>query len=76
VRGRFVSDAYADDRHQDKLDAYFVLDVSASREIYKGIELFVIAENVTDEAYFASRSGAVGTLGAPFQFFGGLRAKF
>lgn len=76
VRGRYLSNQFADDRNADELDSHFVLDVSASRQIFKGVELFAIAENVSDESYFASRSGTIGTLAPPFQVFGGVRLSF
>jgi outer membrane receptor protein involved in Fe transport len=73
LRGRYVSNQYSDDLNAFPLDAYVAFDVSASRPIVKGVEAFVVVENITNEKYLASRSGALGTLGAPFQFFGGLR---
>jgi iron complex outermembrane receptor protein len=73
LRGRYVSNQYSDDLNQFPLDAYVAFDLSASRPIVTGVEAFVIVENISNEKYLASRSGALGTLGAPFQFFGGLR---
>ncbi len=73
VRGRYLSKRFADDLNHNNLDRHFVLDISASREIFNGVELFAIWENVTNVPYIVNRSGTLGTLGAPFQFFGGLR---
>lgn len=76
IRARYLSNQFADDRNQDELDRHFVLDLSASRQIVKGVELFAIVENITDESYFAGRSGTIGTLAPPFQAFGGVRLAF
>jgi outer membrane receptor protein involved in Fe transport len=76
LRGRFLSNQFGDDRNLDELDSHFVMDASITREVVKGIEAFAFAENVTDERYFASRSGAIGNLAAPFSFMGGVRVKF
>ena len=74
-QGRYIGLAYGDDRNRniDKLDPHFVLDVSLSRKLGEHWEVFLMAQNITDEVYVARRVGDLGTIGMPQNFWGGVR---
>jgi outer membrane receptor protein involved in Fe transport len=74
VRGRQVGKRYFDAANALELDGHFVVDLSASMPISRSAELFLIGENLFDEAYLAD-VGAAQRLGAPAQFFGGVRVR-
>jgi len=73
VDGRYVTTAL--DSTGIRMDAHKVFDASASCPIYKHVEAFLFAQNITDEKYVASTFGAT-HLGTPFQIFGGIRVTF
>lgn len=71
--GRYIGVSYGDDRNTAKLDPHFVLDVSLSRDLGENWELFLMAQNITDEEYVARRTGNLAYIGVPQQFWGGIR---
>ena len=71
--GRYVGKSYGNDSNSQKLDAHFVLDLSVSRKIGDHLEVFFMAQNITDKEYVARRLGANAYIGIPQQFWGGLR---
>ena len=71
--GRYIGVSYGDDRNTDKLEPHFVLDVSLSRKLGEHWEVFLMAQNITDEEYVARRVGDLGTIGVPQNFWGGIR---
>jgi outer membrane receptor protein involved in Fe transport len=73
LRGRYLSRRYADDRHTERLESHFVLDVSASRTFFENWEVYVQASNIFDKTYRAGATGRLGALGAPAQVWGGIR---
>jgi len=73
VQGRYVSTSL--DSTGIRMDAHKVFDASASCPVYKHMEAFLFAQNITDGKYVASTFGAT-HLGAPFQIFGGIRVTF
>jgi outer membrane cobalamin receptor len=73
VRGRYLSRRYADDRHTERLESHFVLDLSASRTFFENWEVYVQASNIFDKTYRAGATGRLGALGAPAQVWGGVR---
>ena len=48
------------------------MDVSASRRLYQGLELFAVVENLFNREYLVGRAG-VDTVGQPFMVRAGLR---
>ena len=51
-----------DDR---KLEAYQVIDVRVSRKLFKGMELFLSIDNLTDEEYSEYRTSTTVTYNPP-----------
>ncbi|MGQ0812518.1 MAG: TonB-dependent receptor [Nitrospiraceae bacterium] len=74
LRGRFLGARFNDIQNTpvNKLDSNFILDGSASYLVNKHVEVFMIAENLTNTDYFVDKFG-IGRIGAPFQIFGGVK---
>lgn|GEM_PF-3572205 len=49
--GRYITGLYNKDKKQEKLDNYFVTDLSGSYKIHKQVDVFVAVENLFDENY-------------------------
>lgn len=72
---RWTSDQFEDDRNQLRLPGFAVVDVSVSRAVVSGWDVFVTAENLLDRRYLAGLQGGLATLGQPFFVRAGLRAR-
>jgi outer membrane receptor protein involved in Fe transport len=72
---RWTSEQFEDDRNQLRLPGFAVVDLSLSRAVASGWEVFVAAENLLDRRYLAGLQGGVATLGQPFFVRGGVRAR-
>jgi Fe(3+) dicitrate transport protein len=60
----------------DRIDSFFVMDLSASYNIYKQASLFASATNVTDAVYSVARRPHGLRPGMPRAFMVGIRANF
>jgi len=60
----------------EKIDSYFVIDLSANYAMHKNISLFANATNLTDEVYGVARRPAGLRPGMPAAFNIGLKAGF
>jgi Fe(3+) dicitrate transport protein len=60
----------------EKTDAYFVLDASASFVMHKNISLFASATNITNDVYIVARRPAGVRPGMPRAFNFGIKANF
>ena len=76
VRGRYLGKRYANDTNSQLLRSFGVLDLSASRRIAEHWEIFLVAENLLDEEYDASRTGNITRIGAPRQVWAGARLQY
>jgi outer membrane receptor protein involved in Fe transport len=72
VDGRFVGNQYDDDLNLFLLGRFFVLDLSAAREMGHGIQLYFAAENLFNQSY-AVQATPVPELGLPFTARAGFR---
>jgi outer membrane receptor protein involved in Fe transport len=61
---RVFGDQFDDDLNEFELDGFGVLDVSASRELLRGVQAFVAVENVFDTEYDVGRT-PIRTIGWP-----------
>ena len=77
ARGRAVGERFNDlgNDPNRELESHFVLDLQVSYQIYPGVEIYGIGQNVLDEDYDVDISN-ITRVGAPAQGFVGLRAKF
>jgi len=75
VNGRMAGMQFDDDLNQYPLGRYFVLDVMASREFARGVELFAAVENLFNEQY-ATAATPVPQLGLPIAARFGMRFQF
>ncbi len=64
LQGRAESAAYDDDQNALRLNSYFTLDAIVSRRLTPGTELFVAAENLTNQRYQVALTPAT-NLGPP-----------
>jgi outer membrane receptor for monomeric catechols len=71
LRGRYLS-RQIDEFSGGFLDAHAVFDASLSHPIAAGLELFMLGENLFNRKYVANNFGGT-QLGAPRQWFGGVR---
>jgi hypothetical protein len=51
------------------------LDASLRKRVWRGAELFVNGENLTDRHYIATQTGTIKTLGQPLLVIGGVRIE-
>ena len=72
---RWTSDQFEDDRNQQRLPGFAVLDVQVSRSIAAGWDLFLAAENLLDRRYLVGLQGGAATLGQPLFVRAGVRAR-
>ena len=56
VQARALGSQFDDDQNQRKLDAFGVVDLTASQELRRGVNVFLAIENLFDKEY------SVGTL--------------
>ncbi len=75
VNGRMAGMQFDDDLNQYPLGRYFVLDVMASREFARGVELFAAVENLFNEQY-STAATPVPQLGLPIAARFGLHVQF
>ncbi len=72
LQGRAASNEYDDDQNLLPLGSYFVLSASVSHPVYKGVDMFVAGENITNSSYEIARTPYV-NLGQPILVRVGLR---
>ncbi|OEU82093.1 MAG: hypothetical protein BA865_06845 [Desulfobacterales bacterium S5133MH4] len=73
-----VGSRYTDFKNSDtkKLEGYQVIDMKILREIFKGMEVFLSLDNVTDEDYSEYRSATTITYCPPFTAMLGVKYDF
>lgn len=82
VQGRFVGDQFEDDRNEEELGSFFVVDLNLWRPIplplASASEIFLAVENLFDTTYAVGKDPATGviTTGTPLLVHGGLRFRF
>jgi outer membrane receptor protein involved in Fe transport len=69
---RVLGDQYDDDLNEFVLDSFTVVDMTASRELRRGIHGFVAVENLFDEEYDVGRT-PIRSIGWPRTFRAGVR---
>ena len=72
LQGRAASNEYDDDQNLFPLGSYFVMSASVTHPIYKGVDIFVAGENITNSNYEIARTPVV-NLGQPILVRLGLR---
>jgi outer membrane cobalamin receptor len=72
---RLGSAQFEDDRNELLLERFVVFGASIRKGISRNLELFVSAENLTDERYAVGRTPLL-SLGAPRMVHGGITARF
>jgi outer membrane receptor protein involved in Fe transport len=75
VQGRAVSTQFDDDQNLLPLDRFFALDLFASRQLGRNVEVFAAFENLFDQQYAIGRTPVL-TLGPPLLGRVGLRLRF
>lgn len=76
LQGRYVGRQFEDDLNTLTLDRFFVLDLSVSREIRPGWEVFLGAENLFGESYEVGKTAeGLVTVGAPALARLGIRVR-
>jgi outer membrane receptor protein involved in Fe transport len=74
LQGRAESSAYDDDVNALRLNPYFALDATVSRRVTSGAELFVAAENLTNQRYQVALTPTA-NLGPPILVRAGIRLE-
>jgi iron complex outermembrane recepter protein len=69
---RTIGNQYDDDLNDFELDGFTVVDVTASREVLRGLHAFVAVENLFDTEYDVGRT-PIRTIGWPRSVRGGVR---
>lgn len=64
LQARWTGDQFDDDRNQFRLGSFVTVDALLSRELGRGVGLFLAAENLLDERYEIGRT-PIRTLGPP-----------
>jgi outer membrane receptor protein involved in Fe transport len=72
VQVRVLGPHFEDDLNELELGGYALVDISVSRKLVSGLELFAAGENLLNRRYLVGRAG-IDTYGAPLTFRGGLR---
>jgi outer membrane receptor protein involved in Fe transport len=72
VQLRVVGPQFEDDLNEAGMGGYALVDVSASRRLYRGLEFFAAVENLFNREYLVGRAG-VDTVGQPLMVRAGLR---
>jgi outer membrane receptor protein involved in Fe transport len=75
VQARYLSRQYADDLNRQPVADFVLLDASLRKRVWRGAELFVNGENLTDRHYIATQTGTIKTLGQPLLVIGGVRIE-
>ena len=77
IQGRYVGKHYEDDINSLELGGFAVVNLSASRSLKAGSEIFLQVENLFDQSYAVGKTGT-GTVteGMPRLFRGGFQARF
>ncbi|MEQ1758353.1 MAG: TonB-dependent receptor [Vicinamibacterales bacterium] len=78
VQGRVFGSQYEDDLNAFKLRGYGVIDLSASQQVTRGVNVFMAVENLFDSDYDTGRTPRNGladlrTIGFPRSFRAGVR---
>lgn len=80
IQGRYAGNQFEDDLNTLLLGDFFVVDLQISRQITKGLEVFLGVENLFDRTYEVGKTGeptdALVTIGAPLLVHGGIQAQF
>jgi len=74
VAVRYLGRQYEDDLNTLPMESAVLVDVSVSRRIVSGLEVFLSVENVLDEEYLVGRAG-VNTIGQPRFVHGGVKIR-
>lgn len=74
VQVRVLSAAYEDDRNTLELPPSVMIDAALSRQLGKGIELFVASQNLLGSTAVVGRAG-IDTVAPPFSLRAGLRLR-
>lgn len=74
LQGRAESAAYDDDVNTLRLNPYFTLDATVSRKLTSGAEIFLAAENLTNQRYQVALT-PVANLGPPILVRAGIRLQ-
>lgn len=74
--GRYLSRQFADDRNQQPIAGFVVLDATLRRSLGEHAALYLDAQNLTDRDYIATQTGPIKTLGAPLIVTGGVRLEY
>ena len=74
--GRYLSRQYADDRNTQPIMDVFLLDASLRKRFGTHVQLFLDAENLTDEEYLVTQTGPIQTVGPPRLVVGGVTLEF
>ena len=72
IQVRVLGDQFDDDLNDFELNAFTVVDATASRELGRGLHLFAAVENLFDEEYDVGRT-PIRTIGWPRTARGGIR---
>ncbi len=76
LMGRYLSRQFADDLNRQPVADFVVFDASVRKKIGRFLRLFLEAENLTDQRYIATQTGAIKTPGAPLLIVGGLSLEY
>jgi outer membrane cobalamin receptor len=77
IQGRYLSKQYENDTNSIELGDFAVVDLSVTRPLKAGSEVFLRLENLFDHSYAVGQaSNGIVSEGAPRLFHGGVRAKF
>lgn len=74
---RYITKSYGDPIPADGLiqQEHFVVDMSGSYPINRGVSAYVKIQNLLDRHYIANNGGAAPILGTPFEAIGGINIK-
>ena len=75
VQGRFIGRQFDDDLNTLALDRFYTMNFEIGRAMNRNIEIFVAAENFTDQRYEVARTPVV-NVGPPILARVGLRVNF
>ncbi len=75
LQGRFIGQQFDDDQNQFPLAKFYAMDLLIRRNLNRHMEVFVAAENLTDERYQVARTPTL-NIGPPILFRVGIRLDF
>ncbi len=75
VQGRFIGRQFDDDLNTLPLDAFYAMNFEVGRALNRSLEIFVAAENFTNQRYQVARTPVV-NLGPPILARVGIRLNF